>query len=300
MPADRVYHVDGRLVPAESATVSVRDRGFRFGDAAVETCRVYGGRPFEWTAHADRLFASCDTLRLDPPVDADDIRDRVAATLSANALADAVATVTVTRGPASDDPEDDLTPPADADPTVVVTVTPAPRGGRDGDRVWNDPAAVQTVKTRRVSDRAVPANVSLAGDVNRVLARLELRVSDADEALMLDDGGRVVGGADSDLFFVRDDALRTPSLDGSVRPTRAAVLDLASAEGVTVREGRFTPDAVREADEAFLVSPRWEVRPVASVDGLAVGGGPVTDLLAYRFDERVESACYAGDGERNG
>ena len=47
---ERVFHVDGALVPAEEATVSVRDRGFQYGDAAFETMRAYGaiffgGRP---------------------------------------------------------------------------------------------------------------------------------------------------------------------------------------------------------------------------------------------------------------
>ena len=41
-----MYHVNGELTPASEATVSVDDRGFRYGDAAFETCRAYGGRVF--------------------------------------------------------------------------------------------------------------------------------------------------------------------------------------------------------------------------------------------------------------
>jgi len=48
---------------------------------------------------------------------------------------------------------------------------------------------------------------------------------------------------------------------------------------------------VREADEAFLTNTTWEVRPVATLDGVAVGGGPVTDRLATAFDRRAET-CY--------
>lgn len=317
MPDERFFHVDGRLVPAEAATVSVCDRGFRFGDAAVETLRARDGVPFEWTAHADRLRTSCDALSLDPGATDATLRDRVEATLSANNLdgdgpdasVDAAVQIEVSRGVDPAAAADDLTPPTDADATVVVSAEPAPAPGPG----TTDPAALQTVKTRRVPDRAVPARASVAGDVNRVLARLELRVSDADEALMLDGAGDVVGGADAALFFVRDDALCTPGLDGPVTPsvTRSVALELASAEDLPVREGRFGPDDVREADEAFLANARHGLRPVASVDGIDVGAGPVTRLLAHLYDDRVEAACVdrespEGDGdggssgERNG
>ena len=314
MPRQRFFHVDGRLVPAEDATVSVCDRGFRFGDAAVETLRARDGVPFEWEAHADRLRTSCDALDLDPGVTDATLRDRVEATLSANDprddADDAVVRITVSRGTAPAGAVDDLTPPADADPTVVVSVEPAP-ALTPGEGA-TDAAAVQTVKTRRVSDRAVPARASVAGDVNRVLARLELRVTGADEALMLDEAGDAVGGADAALFFVRDDALCTPGPDGPVAPgvTRSVVLELASAEGLPVREGRFAPDDVRGADEAFLANARHGLRPVGSVDGIDVGDGPVTRLLAHLYDGRIETACGGGgdgdaagggsDGERNG
>ena len=309
MPEERLLHVDGRLVPAEAATVSVRDRGFQFGDAAVETLRARDGVPFEWVAHADRLRTSCDALDLAPGATDATLRDRVEVTLSANDLGgDAIVRITVSRGTTPAGTVDDLTPPVDADPTVVVSADPI-------DRSATDIAAVQTVKTRRVSDRAVPARASVAGDVNRVLARLELRVSDADEALLLDETGDVVGGADAALFFVRGDALCTPGLDGPVAPgvTRSVVLELASAEGLPVREGRFGPDDVRGADEAFLANSRRGIRPVGSVDGIDVGDGPVTRLLAHLYDDRVSAVCGVeddvddegdgdggSDGERNG
>ena len=100
----RRYHVDGDLVPADEATVSVRDRGFRRGDAAFETVRIYGGRPFEWAIHAARPGRTCERLALDaPPVS--ELRERVRETLDANDLADAAVRLSVTRG--VDDGADD-------------------------------------------------------------------------------------------------------------------------------------------------------------------------------------------------
>lgn len=285
------YHVDGELVPADEATVSVRDRGFRYGDAAVEAVRVYGGRPFRWDAHLDRLHATCDRIGIDAtPTDAD-LRERVRATLDANDLRDAAVRISITRGVDAGG----LTPPADPDPTVVVTTRALPRGGVDGTTPWDGPATLQTAWTRRPDARARPPEAATHSHLDGVLARRELH--DADEALLLDGDGRVAEGATCSVFFVDDEALHTPGLDGPVRPraARSLVLELAADEGVPVREGRYDPSDVRGADEAFVASATREVRPVGVVDGIELDRGPVTTLLARRYDRLVERTCYAAD-----
>ncbi|MFB9825360.1 aminotransferase class IV [Halobaculum roseum] len=295
---DLVYHVDGDLVPATEASVSVTDRGFQYGDAAFETVRAYGGTLWRWDAHVERLFGSLDALGM--PADemglsALDLQARVRGTLRANDLADAYVRLSVTRGETAG-----FAPPAagETDPTVVVLVKPLPRGGSPdagGESVWDGPATLQTVKTRRVSDRAIPSDAKTHNYLNNVLARVETRVTGADEAVMLDDDGRVAECATANLFFVDDDAIRTPSLDGPVLPgvTRAEVLDIAREEGFPIEEGAYTPDDVRGADEAFIASSIREIRPVGTYDGVEIGGGPVTTLLSRLYDERVEAECYA-------
>ena len=298
--ADRRYHVDGDIVPAAEATVSVEDRGFAYGDAAFETMRAYGGDVFGWAAHADRLARTCETLGLDHGIADAELKRRVDETLAANEFADAYVKLSVTRGvqPGT------LDPAPEVDPTVVVIAKPLPRGGVGSDAVHDGPAAIQTTKTRKTPDRAVPAAAKTHNYLNGILARLELRVTGADEALMLDPDGHVAEGATSNLFFADGAALRTPSLDGPVLPgiTRETVIEIAESEGIPVEEASYTPDAVRGADEAFLTNSTWEVRPVATVDGIAVDGdgdgvaGPLTTLISRLFDRRIEEAHY--DGER--
>ena len=289
------YHVNGDLVPAEDATVSVEDRGFRYGDAAFETLRAYGGDPFEWDAHRERLRRTAETLGFGESVP-NDLRERVAETLAGNDLEDAYVRLSVTRGVQPGK----LTPATDVDPTVVVVVRELPRGGVGGERVWDDPATVQTVRTRRTPDEALSADAKTHNYLNGILGRLELRRAatadhSADECLMRDLNGDVVEGATSNLFFVTENGLRTPAEGMDLLPgvTRSVVLDLAREEGLPVEEGRYSVDAVRQADEAFLTNSTWEIRPVASVDGIEVGDGPMTKLLRRLFDERVE-ALYDG------
>ncbi|WP_435345176.1 aminotransferase class IV [Haloarchaeobius sp. HRN-SO-5] len=289
------YNVDGDLVPADEATVSVRDRGFQYGDGAFETMRAYGGDVFAREAHLERLARTCETLSLDHGIPDETFRRRIDETLAANDFDDAYVKLSVTRGvqPGT------LTANPDVDPTVVVYVKPLPRGGLGSRPVWDGPAVVQTTKTRKPPANAFPPDAKTHNYLNSILARNEL-VGDADEALLRDQSGVVAEGAASNLFFVDERGLHTPSAELALLPgiTRSVVLDLAREEGFPVWDGRYEPSDVREADEAFLTNTTWELRPVATVDGMDVGGGPVTDLLASRFDELVERRYY--DGERLG
>ncbi|MFB6101906.1 MAG: aminotransferase class IV [Haloplanus sp.] len=286
------YHVNGDLVDADDAAVSVEDRGFLYGDAAFETLRAYGGAVFEWDAHRDRLERTCETLGMSGATP-DDLHDRIAATLDANDCDDAYVRVSVTRGAQPGK----LTPDPEVTPTVVVIVKPLPRGGTEGESVWDDPATVHTVETRRIPEAAMPADAKTHNYLDGILARLELRETEADEALVRDTEGFVAEGATSNVFFVDDGVLRTPARTEPILPgvTRAVVLDLAEEAGIPVETGRYDLEAVRAADEAFLTNTTWEVRPVERLDGVAVGGGPITDRLAEAFDRRIDTWYDGGE-----
>ncbi len=287
------YHVDGDLVERESATVSVDDRGFRYGDAAFETLRAYGGEVFAFDRHVDRLETTCELLGM-PDAVPDDLDDRIDATLTANDLTDAYIRASITRGVQ----EGKLTPDTAITPTVVIYVRPLPRGGVTGQPVWDEPADVQLVRTRRPPAAALPPEAKTHNYLNGILARLELRRAktaefQATEAVMRDMDGYLAEGATSNVFFIDDGVLKTPE-PGAILPgiTRDRVMALASDEEFPIDEGQFTVDDLRDADEAFLTNTTWEIRPIATVDGLSVGGGPMTTLLQRLFDELVEEHCY--------
>jgi len=294
-----MYHVDGRLVDADAATLPLDDRGVALGDAVTDTLRVCDGTPFAWRRHVDRLFDACERHGFDPGVGADTLRTRVEETLAADGLEDALVRISITRGCGAGDEEsgsalpdaDRLRPPIDPDPTVVVSATPAPSGDAA-------PVTVQTVRARAIAPDAVPAASLTHNRLDAVRAQAELRRAappdddPADEALLLNADGNVVSGTVSDPFFVDGDAVRLPELgDRPARTaTRSVVRELAAEEGFPVVTGHYTPADIRGAAEAFVTEPSAGVRPITRLDGVTVGGGPVTDLLARLFAERVAAA----------
>src|ERR1051325_10776864 len=64
---ERKIWIDGSLVPASQAKISVYDHGVLYGDGVFEGIRQYNGRVFEKEAHLQRLFDSAQAIRLTIP-----------------------------------------------------------------------------------------------------------------------------------------------------------------------------------------------------------------------------------------
>jgi branched-subunit amino acid aminotransferase/4-amino-4-deoxychorismate lyase len=131
-----------------------------------------------------------------------------------------------------------------------------------------------------------------------VMARREAAEYGLDEALLLNGRGFIAEGGNSNVFFVRNGTVGTPSLGAGILPgiIRRLVLELAGETGIPVREGDVCPEDLHLYEEAFMTSSVIEVMPLvglrdASGTMRVIGAGrpgPVTRKLMAAYTERVK------------
>lgn len=271
--------VDGRLLPAETAHISVFDRGFQLGDGIFETLRAKNGRPTELSEHLARLGRSARGLDIALPPDlAPMLADGIAALLDAEGLggrdADASVRITVSRGVFMGR---GILPPDEAPPATIVIqawpVAPAPAGHLQ----VGLHLATSAVRRDPLNPLAALKTTSRA---EYVFARLEARRAGADDALFLTIDDRLSEATSANLFLVRRSAdgveeLATPSLDCAILAgtTRAWLLGWAGRVGLRPNEGHLARSDLAAADEAFLCSSVAGVLPVTRFDGRMIGSG---------------------------
>src|SRR3990170_4998013 len=90
--------LDGRLVPADEARVSVFDRGYLHGDGCFETIRIHKGGPFRLAAHMERLRHSLAILDLSAPLSDSELRECARSVVAASGLQEGLVRITVTAG----------------------------------------------------------------------------------------------------------------------------------------------------------------------------------------------------------
>lgn len=111
-------------------------------------------------------------------------------------------------------------------------------------------------------------------------AAKEAEVAEADDALLLAQGGHVAEGTAWSVFWWDGRGLRTPGLELGILPGigRARVLELVPG----TEQGRY-PRAALAGRSVFLVNAVRGVVPIASLDGVAVPADERTPDLARRF-----------------
>lgn len=238
--------LNGELVPAAQAKVSALSDGFLFGHGVFETVRTHLGRPLFFEAHHARLAASCAALGLAAPDPADVLADRVTRLLAAVRLPDAAVKIVRFR---------DL-----ARTGELITARTLPYSAPDYMRGFR----VQTFRQGE-RDGRLTGHKSL-NYLENLLARQSARAAGFDEALFVTPAGRVLEGAVSSLFIIKDGHAHTPPLAAGILPgvARARVLSLIGPE--RAHETALTLDDVRGADEVFLTNALMGVMPVCTLD----------------------------------
>jgi branched-chain amino acid aminotransferase len=273
--------VNGEVLPAAEARVSVLDTGFTFGDSVYETLRTYGGRPFHLDRHLARLRSSAGRLRIPLAGDADFVRD-VEAVLARAGNPESYIRIMVSRGVGDVSYHFDRV----RGPTRVVIVKPYEPLP---ERLYAEGVAVIVASVRRNSPRALDPAIKSGNLINNILAVQEAQAAGALEPILLNERDEVAEGASANVFVVKGGTVLTPPLSAGILPgvTRQLVLEIGRGLGIPVREQTLRLDDLRAADEAFITSTLKEAVPVRTIDGKAVGEGrpgPVTLRLlkAYR------------------
>ena len=254
--------LDGAILDAAEAKISVFDHGLTVGDGVFETIKLIGGRPFALRRHIERLHRSAQGLGLDVPLSDARLRDAIDDLLAAAPAGEVGRLrVTVTGG---------VAPPGSgrgtSGPTLIMAVAPL--------EPWEADTVAVTVPWPR-NERSAVAGLKTTSYAENVVALAEARRVGATEAIMANLAGNLCEGTGTNVFVVRRGVLTTPPLLAGCLAgvTRALLLEeLPEAD-----EDNLPLAALPEADEVLLTSSTRDVQPLRVLDGRELPGadGPV-------------------------
>lgn len=152
-----------------------------------------------------------------------------------------------------------------------------------------------TVAWRRVDDTMIPARAKVTGIyVNSALAKTEAIENGYDEAIQLNNDGKVSEGSGENIFIVYKNQLVTPSPSDNILVgiTRETVITLAKEElGIDTIERSVARTELYVADECFMTGTAAHVTPVIEVDHRKVGDGKmgsVTGKLQKLYFDAIQ------------
>ncbi len=290
--------MNGEMVPETEARVPIRDRGFKYGDAAFDTTRTFGHKIFKLDEHLDRFWRSLNYLQIDPGVSKAALVEATHQVAEANLKVigedeDIWLTQRVTRGL---DPADQERWPGYPERTVIVEAAPLPL--RQRSEAYKSGLKIVTPSVRRPPPDTLSPRAKTHNYLNLVLADLEVQAHHPDAlAVLLDTNGNFAEGKGSNIFFVKDGTILTPR-ERYVLPgvSRQTTVDLAAAAGMRVEEADLDMYDAYASAESFITSTSFCICPVSSINGVTIGDGavpgPVTKQLIDGYVDFVDFDWY--------
>ncbi len=152
---------------------------------------------------------------------------------------------------------------------------------------YQDGVHLVTTSVERQQPKAKTTDFIMpASEVRRLLPE------DVEDALIVDDAGRLLEGISSNFFAVRGGEIWTAEENVLPGITRSMVIEEANSAGYPVHLEAVTVDDIPLLDEAFITSSSRGVLPVVKINDRAIGAGspgPVTEELEKRYQRRLEA-----------
>ena len=287
-------NVDGVITPTSAARIPVMDRGFLYGDSIYEVFRTYGGIPLFFDEHWERFENSARLIHMRLQLSKQEMMGEIRRTFRASGAGEAGEDVyvryCVTRG----EGPVDLFPDPGLSTRYVIVVKELHHWRDD---FYGRGVRLAISRTRRNPVNALNPNIKGGNYLNNVLGVIEARKLGADDCVMLNDAGLVTESSNSNVFFVIDGGLVTPSENaGHLRGlTRIALQEACSAHGLQIVARDIPLKEAARATESLITSATREVMPVRSLtlrDGSTVefpkGGGDLTRQAMAHYSEYVE------------
>ena len=205
--------VNGKVLDDPTGpAVAVSDHGLTVGDGVFEAIKAVEGRPFALGRHLERLEASAEGLGLPAP-NLQEVRRGVAAVLLGTSDPLSRIRITYTAGPAPLG-----SGRSDGEPTLIVVAAPLDEAAES--------SRVATVPWPR-NERGALAGLKTTSYAENVVMLAYAKARGAGEAVMANLAGHLCEGTGTNVFYVVDGELRTPSLESGCLAgvTRALVLE---------------------------------------------------------------------------
>lgn len=244
-------YLNGKIVPKEEALISAYDHGFLYGVGLFETFRVYDGHIFLLEDHLQRLNEGLSSLLIEKCFTKEEVEKAISLLLEVNGYQNAYIRLNVSAGWG----ELGLTVDPYIEPTVIIYSKPlSPPGSEISEK------KAQLLKIARNTPEG-DYRLKSHHFLNNILAKREIGNRLDVEGIFLTAEGDLAEGVVSNLFWVKDHTVFTPSIKTGILNgiTRQFVIQLVRQRGMKVEEGFFKPEALNGADELFITNSIQEV-----------------------------------------
>jgi branched-subunit amino acid aminotransferase/4-amino-4-deoxychorismate lyase len=240
-----VVSYNNQLTPINQCPIPVQSEGFMYGYGLFETVKVLNAQPCLLKEHIHRLNQGCKILDLKQPYPLSTLKTSIQNLLKANHINNGVLKILCFKNKNRSElliTTKHKTYPNTKAYSVCFCTTP------------RTPSALTQLKTMNY--------------LENILAQKQAKEQGSHEILFLNQNQFLCEGAISNLFFVKDHVIHTPSIQCGLLPgiIRAEIIRLAKTNNLKLQTGKYTKTDLFNADETFLTNSLIGIMPISKIE----------------------------------
>lgn len=249
--------LNGEIIESGKAAISPDNRGMMYGDGCFETMRSYEGKFLLWEAHMQRLFGALAYLGIEHSLDSRTLKTHTLNLLEANELAGVPAIVRIQCWRSGDERG---YMPVSSELSYCIEAY----GMQPGKKTL----ALVTADIRSIPAASLNRKFKFSNGITYIKAAQSAAKHNADDAMLLTINGAVSETTVSNLFWIHNNTVFTPSETCNILAgiTRKIVLEILSQKQLHYKEGIFSPAHLKSAESVFCTNSVREIQAVHSVD----------------------------------
>ena len=279
--------VNGKFLDRNNAKISVFDSSCLLGDGIWDGIRLHNGKLLFLKDHLQRLYDDAKAISLKIHVNKKKLTKYLIQTVKKNKmLSDVHIRLIISRGIKS-------TPYQDPSFTISKpTILIIPEYKKPDEKLYKKGLILKTVKTIRGPKNVQDPVLNTLSKLNCILACIEAKKNNADEALMHDINGNIATNNSTHFFFIKDNKVYTSTGNYCVKGiTRKNVIDICKSNKIRIYQKNFKLKDVMKADEAFVTGTFANIIPVKKINNkkFSIKKSNLTFVIRNLYLEKINS-----------
>ena len=250
---------NGKFYKQQEAVIGSSNRGLRYGDGLFETMKMIKGTIVQQAAHFERLWQGMDILQFERPslfTKGNLINAVRKLALKNNHEQSARVRLNVFKG------DGGLYDAVNNSPNYIIETSSLP----ENSGLWNENGLVAGFYEEARKSCDILSNLKHNNYLPYVMAAIQAKKEKWNDAIILNQFGRVADSTIANLFLIKDQNIITPALSegGVAGIMRKSLLQHLQQNDFNYEEVPVTIEDVLNADEVFLTNSinniRWVQR----------------------------------------
>ncbi len=247
-------YLNSKLIDENSATISISDRGFLFGDGVFETCHIHNQQILDFDLHLKRLKEGLNFLEISAKID--DLLEKSHKLIKKNHLKNGILRITISRGVGSNG----FLPNKNIKPTISIQTKPP-------FKIPSKPIILGIATKSQLNSKSMISTHKTANSLNYILAKIEAQKNNFFDNILLNEQQYICETSSANIFWCKNQEIFTPSLDcGILNGTkRQRIIKICQQNNYRLNEGFFKLESLENCDEIFLTNSSFLILAISQI-----------------------------------